>query len=71
MLLKLGNVREELSDIFNVIFEISSHSDPLKYEIHKEKGALLVDRFMLTSNALANMVVFHKHSMRMDTQLIA
>ena len=61
MVLKLGNLREELPDIFNVIFEISSHSDPIKHKVDKEKGALLVDLFMSKSNALANMVMFHKH----------
>ncbi len=34
---------------FNVIIEIPSHSDPIKYEVDKETGALFVDRFMLTS----------------------
>ncbi|MEN9771605.1 MAG: hypothetical protein RJA58_248 [Pseudomonadota bacterium] len=34
---------------FNVIIEIPSHSDPIKYEVDKETGALFVDRFMMTS----------------------
>ena len=34
---------------FNVIIEIPSHYDPIKYEVDKETGALFVDRFMLTS----------------------
>ena len=34
---------------FNVIIEIPSHSEPIKYEVDKETGALFVDRFMLTS----------------------
>ena len=33
----------------NVIIEIPSHSDPVKYEIDKETGALFVDRFMNTA----------------------
>jgi inorganic pyrophosphatase len=33
----------------NVIIEIPAHSDPVKYEVHKETGALHVDRFMGTS----------------------
>jgi inorganic pyrophosphatase len=33
----------------NVIIEISSHSDPVKYEVDKETGALFVDRFMNTA----------------------
>ncbi len=31
---------------FNVIIEIAAHSDPVKYEVDKETGALFVDRFM-------------------------
>jgi inorganic pyrophosphatase len=34
---------------FNVVIEISAHSDPVKYEIDKESGAVLVDRFMSTA----------------------
>lgn len=33
----------------NVIIEIPSHSDPVKYEVDKETGALFVDRFMNTA----------------------
>ena len=33
----------------NVIIEIPSHSDPIKYEVDKATGALFVDRFMGTS----------------------
>ncbi len=36
------------SDI-NVIVEIPSHSDPIKYEVDKETGAMFVDRFMGTA----------------------
>lgn len=35
-----------IPDEFNVIIEIPAHSDPVKYEIDKESGALFVDRFM-------------------------
>ena len=34
---------------FNVIIEIPQASDPIKYEIDKESGALFVDRFMMTA----------------------
>lgn len=61
MVLKLVKCREELIDVFNVIFVISFCSDPIKYEVDKEKGALLVDQFMSTSNALANIAMFHRH----------
>jgi len=33
----------------NVIIEISMNSDPVKYEVDKESGAMFVDRFMQTS----------------------
>ena len=33
----------------NVIIEIPSHSDPIKYEVDKDTGAMFVDRFMGTS----------------------
>lgn len=33
----------------NVIVEIPSHSDPIKYEVDKETGAMFVDRFMGTA----------------------
>ena len=34
---------------FNVIIEIAMNSDPVKYEIDKDTGALFVDRFVSTS----------------------
>ena len=34
---------------FNVIIEIPAQSDPIKYEVDKESGALFVDRFMMTA----------------------
>ena len=34
---------------FNVIIEVPSHSDPVKYEVDKDTGAMFVDRFMGTS----------------------
>jgi inorganic pyrophosphatase len=34
---------------FNVIIEIPAHSEPIKYEVDKETGALFVDRFMTTA----------------------
>jgi inorganic pyrophosphatase len=33
----------------NVIIEIPSHADPVKYEVDKNTGAMFVDRFMSTS----------------------
>lgn len=33
----------------NVIIEIPSHGDPIKYEVDKDTGAMFVDRFMSTA----------------------
>lgn len=33
----------------NVIIEIPAHSEPVKYEVDKATGAMVVDRFMATS----------------------
>ena len=40
-----NNVPNEI----NVIIEIPSHSDPVKYELDKDTGAMFVDRFMSTA----------------------
>ena len=40
-----NNVPDEV----NVIIEIPAHSDPVKYEVDKETGAMFVDRFMNTA----------------------
>jgi inorganic pyrophosphatase len=36
-------------DEINVIIEIPAHSDPVKYEVDKQTGAMFVDRFMSTA----------------------
>ena len=38
-----------LPDDFNVIIEIPTHGEPIKYEVDKETGAMFVDRFMSTA----------------------
>ena len=40
---------KNIPDEINVIIEIPANSDPVKYEVDKETGALMVDRFMATS----------------------
>ena len=40
---------KNLPDDINVIIEIPAHSDPVKYEVDKETGAMFVDRFMNTA----------------------
>ncbi|WP_153116289.1 inorganic diphosphatase [Rhodocyclus tenuis] len=40
---------KDLPNDFNVIIEIPMRSDPIKYEVDKESGAIFVDRFMSTA----------------------
>lgn len=40
---------DKIPNEFNVIIEIPSSADPVKYEVNKESGALFVDRFMMTA----------------------
>ena len=40
---------KSLPNDFNVIIEITAHSEPVKYEVDKDSGAIFVDRFMSTS----------------------
>ena len=49
--MSLSNVSAgaNLPSEFNVIVEISMHSDPVKYEVDKDSGSVFVDRFMSTS----------------------
>ena len=49
MALKLVGPGRNVPRLFNVIIEIPAHSDPIKYEVDKETGALFVDRFMSTA----------------------
>ncbi len=48
--MSLDNVSagKDAPEEINVIIEIPAHSDPIKYEVDKETGALFVDRFMAT-----------------------
>ncbi|HET9843737.1 MAG TPA: inorganic diphosphatase [Gammaproteobacteria bacterium] len=46
-LMRVPAGREVPEDV-NVIIEISAHSEPIKYEVDKNTGALFVDRFMGT-----------------------
>ncbi|MCB1638129.1 MAG: inorganic diphosphatase, partial [Thiothrix sp.] len=39
-------VGKNVPESVNVIIEIPAQSDPVKYEVDKESGALMVDRFM-------------------------
>ena len=43
------NSGTDIPNEINVIIEIPSHADPVKYEVDKETGAMFVDRFMSTA----------------------
>jgi inorganic pyrophosphatase len=45
---KVDSGRDVPNEI-NVIIEIPAHSDPVKYEVDKNTGAMFVDRFMSTA----------------------
>lgn len=45
---RVNSGRDVPNDI-NVIIEIPAHSDPVKYEVDHETGAMFVDRFMSTA----------------------
>lgn len=49
--MSLSNVPagRDLPNDFNVIIEIPMNSDPIKYEVDKESGAIFVDRFIGTA----------------------
>jgi inorganic pyrophosphatase len=40
---------KQVPDDINVVIEIPSHSDPIKYELDKDSGMMMVDRFLGTS----------------------
>ena len=49
--MSLDNVTpgKNVPEAFNVIIEIPMNADPVKYEVDKETGAIVVDRFMGTA----------------------
>ncbi len=49
MILDRVSPGQDVPNDINVIIEIPSHSDPVKYEVDKETGAMYVDRFMNTA----------------------
>lgn len=49
MLLDRISAGRDVPNDINVIIEIAAHSGPVKYEVDKDSGALLVDRFMGTA----------------------
>lgn len=46
--MNIDNIEIGTKDLLNVIIEIPANDSPVKYEVDKDSGALLVDRFMGT-----------------------
>ncbi len=46
--MNIDNIEIGTKDLLNVIIEIPANDVPVKYEVDKDSGALLVDRFMGT-----------------------
>ena len=42
------SVGEKAPDFVNVVIEVPMNADPVKYELDKESGAIMVDRFIAT-----------------------
>lgn len=42
------SIGKDIPNDFNVVIEISAHTPGIKYEVDKESGCLMVDRFMAT-----------------------
>jgi len=63
--MKVKSGRDVPNDI-NVIIEIPAYSDPVKYEVDKETGALTVDRFMGTAMQYPTNYGYVPHSLSDD-----
>lgn len=57
---------KSLPDDFNVVIEIPALAPPVKYEIDKDSGALMVDRFMGTSMVYPCNYGFIPHTLSED-----
>ncbi|WAK01617.1 inorganic diphosphatase [Methylobacter sp. YRD-M1] len=57
---------KDLPNDINVVIEIPAFSDPVKYEVDKETGALMVDRFMGTSMQYPTNYGYVPHSLSDD-----
>ena len=44
---------KDVPNDLNVVIEIAANAVPVKYEVDKDSGALMVDRFMSTGHALS------------------
>lgn len=57
---------QEIPDDINVVIEIPSNSSPIKYEVDKESGMVVVDRFLGTSMVYPCEYGFIPHTLSED-----
>ncbi len=57
---------KDIPDDINVVIEIPSHSSPIKYEVDKESGMVVVDRFLGTSMSYPCEYGFIPHTLSED-----
>ena len=56
----------QVPDDINVVIEIPAHSDPVKYELDKKSGMVMVDRFIGTSMCYPCNYGFVPHTLSED-----
>lgn len=64
--MNIDNIEIGTKDLLNVIIEIPANDSPVKYEVDKDSGALLVDRFMGTCMFYPANYGFVPHTMSED-----
>ena len=57
---------QHIPDDFNVVIEIPSQSSPIKYEVDKESGMVMVDRFLGTAMFYPGEYGFIPHTLSED-----
>ena len=62
----LDKISAGTAEEFNVIIEIPAHAAPVKYEMDKDSGALMVDRFLGTSMLYPANYGFIPHTLSED-----
>lgn len=66
MLLEKIPAGKDLPHDFNVVIEIPAYSNPVKYELDKESGAIFCDRFIGTSMQYPLNYGFINHTLSLD-----
>ncbi len=66
MILDKVSIGSNVPEEFNVIIEIPAYSHPIKYEMHKESGAIFVDRFVGTGMSYPFNYGFIPHTLSED-----